>query len=366
MGTTLDPRRAPYDRDELQSYVNGLDGAELAMVASQIAHGGAPDRALELCALSRAAGKGSRGMVLCEARAHWLLGRADLALEAVEAVVSDHPDDASARFVKSQLLAELGHVDASRQSLERLVSMAPDYPGALAALARLAFPGPGYREVLRWLHALLRPVAYLEIGVEHGESLALAHQSSVIVGVDPAPQVPPGRRPPKARVLPETSDEFFEKRSLSDVTGGRPFDLVFIDGLHTFEQTLADFAHAEAWCHERSTIVLHDCLVVSPVAASRRRRTRFWVGDCWKALQALSIERPELELGVVPTFPSGLVVVRRLNPRCRVLAHGRQRILDVWRESPTPPTTAASEGAWQRIENDPAAVRSFLTGTQAP
>jgi hypothetical protein len=52
-----------------------------------------------------------------------------------------------------------------------------------------------------------------------------------------------------------------------------------------------------------------------PVAAERERRTSFWVGDTWKALECLLRERPDLTISIVPCYPSGLVVIRGLNPR---------------------------------------------------
>ena len=73
--------------------------------------------------------------------------------------------------------------------------------------------------------------------------------------------------------------------------------------------------NVERWCHAGSTVVLHDCLPVAEVAAARERRTSFWVGDCWKALEYLLRERPELRISIVPCYPSGLVVIQGLDPR---------------------------------------------------
>jgi hypothetical protein len=53
---------------------------------------------------------------------------------------------------------------------------------------------------------------------------------------------------------------------------------------------------------------------VLDVAALRDRRTSFWVGDTWKALEFLLLHRRDLFVAVVPTYPSGLVVVQTDQP----------------------------------------------------
>ncbi|HEX7670852.1 MAG TPA: hypothetical protein VF395_14755, partial [Polyangiaceae bacterium] len=51
----------------------------------------------------------------------------------------------------------------------------------------------------------------------------------------------------------------------------------------------------------------------------RERASVFWVGDVWKVLEILLDHRPDLRITVVPTAPSGLVVVRGLDPHSSVL-----------------------------------------------
>jgi hypothetical protein len=123
-----------------------------------------------------------------------------------------------------------------------------------------------------------------------------------------------------------TSDQFFE-RETCDRVFGRAVDLSFIDGLHVFQQVLRDFIAVERWSAPSSTIVLHDCLPVTRIAARVQRETHFWVGDTWKVLECLLDYRPDLDIALVPTAPSGLAVVRRLDPRSTVLVDAVQDIL---------------------------------------
>jgi hypothetical protein len=183
--------------------------------------------------------------------------------------------------------------------------------------------------VLARLHQLLRPKSYLEIGVDTGATLALAQGSEIAVGVDPAElPVATARLPSNVKLFQETSSEFFAHRTRDSVFGSRRVDLVFIDGMHRFENALEDFVHAESWCQAGGTIVLHDCVPILARTASRERTTKFWVGDTWKIVPALAQYRPELKIATILAPPSGLVVVRRLNPAANQLAAERERILE--------------------------------------
>jgi len=310
-----DPEDAALPRpDELSAYRETLDDTELVLLAQQLIAVGRSAEALEVC--RRAPTPSSvRGLRLCEARTLFGLGEADAAFRILETLLASEPRDSLAAFYKAQLLAQSGKNIEARAALRELVGATPDFPGALPLLAQLTLPGPPYREVLRRIHEWLRPHAYLEIGVEHGSTLQLAVHSQLVCGVDPVPRRIPHRLPAGTRLFHVTSDAFFASDVPGELFGSAPLDLAFIDGMHLFEFTLRDFANVERWCHAGSTVVLHDCLPVAEVAASRERRTSFWVGDCWKALECLLRERPGLRISIVPCYPSGLVVIQRLDPK---------------------------------------------------
>ena len=50
---------------------------------------------------------------------------------------------------------------------------------------------------------------------------------------------------PNTHIYPVTSDEFFAQEDVGRILGGLPLDLAFIDGLHLFEQVIADFINVE-------------------------------------------------------------------------------------------------------------------------
>lgn len=328
---------------------NDAETRQLLHLGSRLS---SPER-IELLHRTLAGGQFACALALCDdnsdtpifqllrAQALQALGRTDEAIGAATEQVQLNPDSPLALYALGEVLA-LGKLNTKAASvLRKLVEISPNYPGALALLARVQLPGPHYRDVLALAHRQLRPQTYLEIGVESGQSLRLASNSPWVVGVDPNPQLNLETLPPGVRVFPQTSDDFFNHNSASALEECGPIDLAFVDGMHRFENVLRDFCNVEKFCNDNSCVVLHDCLPVAPVAASRHRGTRFWVGDCWKALDILLETRPDLDIHVIPCPPSGLVVIRNLNPKARSLARALPQIISSELET-TPPRSPRS------------------------
>jgi len=176
-----------------------------------------------------------------------------------------------------------------------------------------------YLDLLRRVHAHLRPRTYVEIGVHEGDSLALAAPGTRSVGIDPSPSV---RHPlgPDTSVLEQTSDAAFAGDELTRLLDGRPIELAFIDGLHLFECALRDFIAIERRCTPSSTVLVHDCYPRDELTSARDRTTVFWSGDVWKLVLCLAAFRPDLRVAVADVAPTGLAVVRGLDPDSDVLS----------------------------------------------
>ena len=175
-----------------------------------------------------------------------------------------------------------------------------------------------YLDVLADLHQALQPRSYLEIGVFSGDSFRLAQKTACRVGVDPEPDLEPDD-PCRSQIEIMTSDAFFASSRPRELFGDRSVDMVFVDGMHLFEYALRDFANAEAIAGPASLIVLHDCLPQDAVTAARERTTLHWTGDVWKLPICLLGERADLDLAIVDVPPSGLCLVRSLDPGNRHL-----------------------------------------------
>jgi hypothetical protein len=91
----------------------------------------------------------------------------------------------------------------------------------------------------------MKEVNYLEIGVEHGATFQNI-EAKLKIGVDPEPKMKAFSKK-KVKLFVETSDAFFSRNSTL-------FDVVFLDGLHIFEQTWLDLRNAMKVCNQDVTL----------------------------------------------------------------------------------------------------------------
>lgn len=220
----------------------------------------------------------------------------------------------------------LGNMVAAQRYSESTLQLDTDYVRAHALLAAIELPGPEYTEVLSAIHQHLKPATYLEVGVFQGKSLVLANPGTTAIGIDPAPdiRVPIGKN---ARILAMTSDAFFSERDVIAEFGGRRIELAFIDGMHHFDFVLRDFANIERHCTREAIVLIHDCFPLDRKTAERDRVTTFWSGDVWRLIVALKKYRPDLEIHNIATRPTGLGLIRNIDPDSRILSQQMDAIV---------------------------------------
>lgn len=231
------------------------------------------------------------------------------------------------QILHARMLREAGNLAGSRAICKDLLEIRPGDDGALSELSECdmedLFLSDDYYRVLSMVHTTMKPATYLEIGVAQGRSMALVREGTVAIGVDPetaeegrmfyySPEIRP-------HLFRQTSDAFFEEHDVPSILGQPTVDVAFIDGLHQFEQVLRDFINIERLAGPSSVVLIHDCLPINDVVAARERQTSFWVGDVWKIIPCLKMVRPDLEIVTLPVKPSGLAVIKKLDPMSRVL-----------------------------------------------
>jgi hypothetical protein len=264
---------------------------------------------------------------------------------------------------QAQRLLAGGHPGAAIAACREALRIEPDLLPAHICMARARLPGDDFLTHLSRFHELLRPAVYLEIGVDAGRTLCLARRPTLAIGVDP--EAPAGGAfATETRLVALESDAFFASGRADAELSGRAVELAFIDGLHHFEQALRDLAHVEGRSRRDSVVLLHDCLPLDAATASRERRTGFWSGDVWKILPILAEHRPDLDVFVIPAYPTGLAVVTRLDPGSRVLEERAAKIEAEWRDREW--SDAGGNPMLPVIENDWEAVRRRLGSHRHP
>jgi hypothetical protein len=132
---------------------------------------------------------------------------------------------------------------------------------------------------------------YLEIGVFDGlniQKIIAEHKD----GVDPGSE---GAIPPQVN-YPMTSDEFFN--SISDDI---KYDLIFIDGLHHYDQVIKDIENAMKHLNYNGTIILHDCNPPIEQIQKVPRETIAWTGNVWKAFVSFRLNNPQVSSYTIDT-----------------------------------------------------------------
>ena len=136
---------------------------------------------------------------------------------------------------------------------------------------------------------------YLEIGVRNGENF-FSIESNNKVGVDPS-YFFSKRFHLKSllksynwnyKMYQKTSDSFFQTEA--DIIYNRDkIDVAFIDGLHTYEQSLSDARNCLRYLNNDGYIIFHDCNPLTAEAANPQipQRAINWNGDVWKAIHHL-------------------------------------------------------------------------------
>ena len=110
---------------------------------------------------------------------------------------------------------------------------------------------------------------YLEIGCDKDQSFSKIKIKKKI-GVDPI----------SGGTIRDTSDNFFKYNK-------QKFDIIFIDGLHHYEQVSRDIKNSLNILNKDGFILIHDCLPRSIAHQAIPRYRGSWNGDVWKSLVEL-------------------------------------------------------------------------------
>ena len=138
---------------------------------------------------------------------------------------------------------------------------------------------------------------YLEIGCETNICFNSINAKSKI-GVDPE----------RGGTIRDTSDNFFE-------TNKQLFDVIFVDGLHTFEQCRKDIINSLNCLNKDGYVFIHDLIPRSWAEENIPRLQTLWTGDVWKV--SFELRKTEGIDFVVILADHGVGIIRKKTEKVR-------------------------------------------------
>jgi hypothetical protein len=201
-----------------------------------------------------------------------------------------------------------GRIDTWRHDHRRLADRA-EHAGGTRSSARIN----------RYASSLSSATRYLEIGVEHGYTLE-AVKLKTRIGVDPHPLFSLKSLPAGLIVRPITSDQYFDE--LGDEVR---FDVAFLDGLHTYQQTYRDLINALHHLDQHGVIIIDDVVPSDEISSMpdleasireqvNRSASDFrWHGDVFRIIPLLRDHHPELKFRTVVGGGNEQTVVWRVS-----------------------------------------------------
>ena len=148
---------------------------------------------------------------------------------------------------------------------------------------------------------------YLEIGIAPTyatfDRVNVRHK----VGVEPMDKT--HTRSDGGQIMGLDSDAFFDVNK-------EKFQMIFIDGLHLFEQVAKDIVNSWNALEQGGFILVHDCMPYGAAAASRIHNdpTLGWSGDGYKAIVRFRDMFPDISCFVLPD-DHGIGVIRKEDDR---------------------------------------------------
>jgi hypothetical protein len=181
-------------------------------------------------------------------------------------------------------------------------------------------------EIIQKLIKKKKAKTYLEIGVNNGRCF-LRIKAKNKLAVDPTIKISQGRKLKHCITNPcNINNQYFERTSDDFFSASIPFfksnkpGIVFVDGLHTYEQALKDVLNSLEHLQEGGIILMHDC---NPLSAAAAYPTEYiteaanapgyshtWNGDVWKTIVHIRSMHQDLNVFVLDC-DHGIGVVTR-------------------------------------------------------
>jgi hypothetical protein len=171
-------------------------------------------------------------------------------------------------------------------------------------------------------------IRYLEVGIFRGETF-LALDFPEMTAVDPSPKADTDKIDMTGKIIRAMkSDTYFMTESPINT-----FDFIFLDGLHTFEQTFRDFCSSLIFSHKKTIWIIDDTVPRDYFSAmpdyqksmSFRKELgiteKSWHGDVFKTIFAIHDFFPSLDYRTI---------INNGNPQTVVISSPRPNFIPAW------------------------------------
>jgi len=160
---------------------------------------------------------------------------------------------------------------------------------------------------------------YLEIGVQSGDTF-LHIKAAKKMAVDPRFLIPWQAKLKWLRwnwsnlfneFYEMPSDQFFSDQVT--MLSRRKLDVVFVDGLHTYRQSLRDIENSLLYLQDDGVIIIDDCNPSSEAAGNpvKALEQKEWNGDVWKSIAHLRALRKDLNVFTLDCIYGIAILTRR-------------------------------------------------------
>jgi hypothetical protein len=192
-----------------------------------------------------------------------------------------------------------------------------------------------HKEVIQKLIDNIGAKTYLEIGTASGMCF-FSIKAKRKIGIDTKTWLTNLRlafeKKTNTLIFSMTSNLFFEKHK--DLFSKDKIDVAFIDGLHTYEQSLKDVNNVLEHLSNNGFIILHDCAPLTKKEASPIPPPNFlpsfavkWTGDVWKTIVYLRSKRHDLNVFVLDS-DFGIGIITKAKPES-VLDYSEKQIKEL-------------------------------------
>jgi hypothetical protein len=190
--------------------------------------------------------------------------------------------------------------------------------------------------ILQAIINLFDEVRYMEIGVSAGDTFK-AIKAKEKYAVDPKFlfDIPSNAEARGEYYFQVTSDSFFEKYG-----EGRAFDVIYIDGLHTYEQTLRDLLNSIQLLAFGGVIVIDDTVptsyaaslpdpnIVMNIRQLLNDQDQAWMGDVYKLVYFVQTFMQQFEYRTISDNHGQIVMWRQVRPQSEIVDRKTSEIAD--------------------------------------